>query len=241
MRKILFPTLLLLLGCGREFEPDLTGWKAYTYPGRKIYLEINQRKKTIELPGDEHVGYRYAQWTAGSQLVVTQLTKTNTCFDYQIITIDTTGNILDTVYKAPVNTALNFKLAPNDSLMLLKTYIDNCDGEEGSNYQYTFYNRYLKKAQYDTIVVGSSRGIPLQETIWSPNSKKVIISAWSGFLTEAFTYDLTTKDTTYIDIGGNFQWSPTDHEVVAYIKDHSIYTKNIRSGEKELIYQGKEK
>ena len=242
MKKILLPALVLILfGCDREFEPELTGWKAYTVPSQPlIHLTIDGRETTIKLPGDERIGYRFAQWTKfEDHLLLTQLIKTERCYDYQIISIDTTGAIIDTIYTAPPNTPLNFKLAPNDSLLLLKTYSDNCD--ESDHYRYTFYNRYLKTALPDTITVGNARGILLPETVWSPDSKKVIISQWAGRRAEAFTYDLATKDTTYIDKGSNFIWSPSDNDLVAYIKDYSIYTMNMKTREKELIYEGKRK
>ena len=240
MKKILPLTyFLILVGCGKEFEPELSGWKAYTVPARPlVHLDMDGRETTIKLPGDEGIGYRFAQWTKfQDQILLTQIIKTETCYDYQIISIDTAGVIIDTIYTAPPNTPVNFKLAPNDSLLLLKTYDDNC--VESDHYKYSFYNRYLNTAFADTIAVGNARGILLQETVWSPDSKKVIISEWSGRQEEAFTYDLATKDTTYIDKGGNFVWSPSDKNLVAYLKDYSIYTKNIDTGEKELIYEGK--
>ena len=229
------------MGCGQKFEPDLRGWKAYTIPARPlVHLEIDGRVKTLELPGDGLIGYRFAQWTKfQDRILLTQVSKTERCYDYQIISIDTTGTIVDTVYTAPANTPVNFKLAPNDSLLLLKTYDDNCD--ESDHYKYTFYNRYLKTGLPDTIFVGNARGILLPETVWSPDSKKVIIAKWAGLITEAFTYDLVTKDTTYIDEGNNFVWSPTENNLVAYVKDFSIYTRNIATGEKALVYQGTRK
>ena len=194
----------------------------------------------IELPGNEKIGYRFAQWTKfPDRILLTQIVKTQHCFNYQIIAIDTTGTITDTLYTAPPNTAVNFKLAPNDSLLLLKTYDDNCD--ESDHFKYTFYNRYLKIALPDTIAVGNARGILLHETVWSPDSKKVIISEWSGQQTKAFTYDLLTKDRKSIDTGSDFIWSPSDNNLVAYIKNYSVYTKNIKTGEEELMYKGKRK
>ncbi len=243
MKKILLPAILwILIGCGREFEPRLTGWKAYTVPARPmVHLDMDGRVTTITLPGDGSIGYRFAQWTKfQDHILLTQILETEHCHDYQIISIDTTGAILDTIYTAPPNTPVNFKLAPNDSLLIIKTYGDNCE-DRSTHYQYTFYNRYLKTGLSDTITVGNARGILLHETVWSPDSKKVIIPEWSGSQEEAFTYDLVTKDTIYIDRGSNFVWSPADNNLVAYIRDYSIYTRDIKTGEKELIYKGNRK
>jgi WD40 repeat protein len=242
MKKILIPIILILLGCERKFEPELRGWQAYTLPGHApIQLVIEGQEKTVELPGDNKVRYRYAQWTKFQhQILLVQLLKTERCDDYQLIAIDTTGAIVDTIYTPPPNTPINFKLAPNDSLLLLKTYHDDCEYET-ENFKYTFYNRHSKTALPDTIAVGNARAIPLRETVWSPDSRKVIIPKWSGRRVEAFTYNLATKDTTYIDIGTNFIWSPTDNNLVAYIKDHSIYTMNVETGKKEIIYGGHKK
>jgi hypothetical protein len=243
MKQILFSSLLLLMviGCQREFEPELKGWQASTVPGRRLYLNIDGRQTTVVLPGDEGISYRYPQWTKfQDHLLLTQITKTKRCYDFQIISIDTTGAIIDTVYTPPPNTPINFKLAPNDSLLILKTYDDNCE-DDSDHFRYTFYNRHTKKKLSDTITVGNARGIPLIETVWSPNSKRVIISQWASGRTKAFTYDLVTKDTTRIDAGSNFVWSPIDNNLVAYIKDYSIYTKNIETGEKELIFKGRGK
>jgi hypothetical protein len=242
MKKILFPAIVLIaIACGGKFEPELTGWRAYTIPGGRLHLDLNGKEKTIALAGDKETGYRYAQWTKfQDNLLLLQIIKTERCYDYQIIAIDTAGTFVDTIYTAPPNTPLNFKLAPNDSLLILKTYDDNC-GDDSDNYKYTFYNRYLKQALTDTIKVVNARGILLNETIWSPDSKKVIISQRSGGRTKAFAYDLESKDTTYIDKGSNFSWSPIDKNLVAYVKDYSIYTKNIETAEEELIYKGKRK
>jgi hypothetical protein len=241
MKKILPILVLILLGCDKEFEPELTGWKAFTVPGRRIFFELDGREALIELPGNESIAYRFAQWTKlQDHILLAQMTKTKSCYDFQIISIDTTGTILDTIYTAPPDTPVNFKLAPNDSLLLLKTYSDNCT-DEGSDYKYTFYNRYLKTSLPDTIKVANARGILLPETVWSPDSKKVIIPEWSVQRTKATVYDLVTKRKTYIETGDNFIWSPTDNNVVAYIKDYSIYTMNIETGEKEIIFKGKKK
>jgi hypothetical protein len=247
MKRILLPIVLILIAlvaCEKEFEPDVSGWKAYTTPARRLVqlnLELNGREKQIELPGDEKTGYRYPQWAHfEDHLLLTQITKTERCSDYQIISIDTTGTILDTIFTAPPNTPLNFKLAPNDSLLILKSYSDNCD-DDSDNFMYTFFNRYSKKNLSDTVRVETARGIPLIENIWSPDSRKVIIQHWSGGGTKAFVYDLVTKDTTHIDKGSNFIWSPSDNNLVAYIKDYSIYSMNIQTREKEIIYQGKKK
>jgi hypothetical protein len=146
---------------------------------------------------------------------------------------------LDTVYIAPPNTALNYSLAPNDSLLLLKKYSDDC--EKTSQFRYSFYNRFLKKSLPDSIPVSNSRGILLPESVWSPDSRKVIISSWGRNDAVGLVYDLATKDTTYIDEGTNFLWSPADNNLVAYIKGYSVYTMNLQTGAREIIYEGKRK
>ena len=242
MKKILLPLLLVVLGCGQKFEPDLSGWQAYAVPARpRVYVEIDGRAREIELPGGEGTTYRFAQWTmVQDHMLLSHIVKTETCYDYQIIEIDTTGTILDTIYTAPPNTPVNFKLAPNDSLLLLKTYVDVCE-DNGNDFKYTFYNRYTRKSLADTIRVGNAGGIMLNETVWSPDSKRVILSAWSGMEIKAFVYNLATKDTTFIDMGSNFIWSPIDKNLIAYIKDYSIYQINLETGSKEIVYQGKRK
>lgn len=244
MKNILPLTIILfvVIACDKTFEPELTGWKASSRPGSRIvYLQMDKRKKTIELPGNDSTSYRFPQWTKfEDRILLTQIIKTKDCYDYQLISIDTTGDIVDTIYTAPANTPINFKLAPNDSLILLKTYFDNCE-DDSDNFRYSFYNRFLKRAIGDTIVVGNIRGLLIPETVWSPDSKKVIIAEWSGRLAKASTYDLTTKDTIYIDKGTNFVWSPRDNNLVAYVREQSIYTKNIETREEKLIYKGRRK
>lgn len=233
--------LLILMGCGREFEPDIKGWQAYTLPGsRRVQLILNGKESTITLPGDQSVTYRFAQWTkTQDRILLAQIIKTTQCQDYRILAIDTAGIIQDTIYTAPPNTPTNFKLAPNDSLLLLKTYYDNC--EEAGDFKYTFYNRYLKRSLPDTIIVGNARGILIPETVWSPDSKKVILTEKSGPVVKAFVYDLVTKSKTEIGKGSSFKWSPIDTNRVAYIQDYSIYTKNMETGETEIIFTGKKK
>jgi hypothetical protein len=241
MRKVFLFFLLTLAACGSDFEPDLSGWKATAIQARPgILFDLDGRERRLELPGGVGARYRYPQWTRErATLMLTQLTPADSCYNHQIVAIDTTGVILDTIYTAPPQTAINFKLAPNDSILVLKTYIDNC--LEGRDYKYTFYNRFTKTAREDTVRVNNARGIPFEESVWSPDSKKVILSRWYGREVKAFVYDLTTKDTTNIEKGSNFVWSPTDNAIVAYIKDLSIYTMNIDTGEKKMIYEGKQK
>jgi hypothetical protein len=242
VKRVLLATLALItLSCGQKFEPDLRGWQAYAVPARpRVHVEIDGRELDIELPG-EGVGYRFPQWTKlHDHMLLSQIVKTKACYDYQIIEIDTAGTILDTVYTAPPNTPVNFKLAPNDTLMLLKTYDDVCE-DNGIDFKYTFYDRYTRKSLGDTIAVGNAAGIMLNETVWSPDSRKVILSSWSGPEIKAVVYDLVTKDTTFIDMGSNFIWSPVDKNLIAYIKDYSIYSMNMESGVKEMIFQGKRK
>jgi hypothetical protein len=239
-RRIQFSILLLILvACGQKFEPDLSGWKANVVPARRfVELELNGREKRIELPGGPGTGYRYAQWTKGSeQILVAQTVTTDSCYNFKILAIDTTGAIVDTVYNAPASVAVNFKLAPNDTTMVLKTYHDNC--VDGNDYKYSFYDRFTKRPVGDTIRVANARGIPFPETVWSPDSRKVILSRLYLREAKAFVYDLATKDTVRIDKGISFTWSPVDNDLVAYIKDYSLYSKNISTGESELIYDGR--
>jgi hypothetical protein len=205
-----------------------------------VLLEIDGKESTIYLPDGEGVRYRFPQWTKSKdRILLVQITANEKCQDYKIVAVDTTGAILDTVYVAPPNTALNYSLAPNDSLLLIKTYRDDC--EKTSQFRYSFYNRYLKKSLPDTIPVSNSRGILLPESVWSPDSRKVILTSWGRNEAVGFVYDLVTKDTTYVDEGSNFLWSPTDNNQVAFIKDYSLYTLNLQTGVKEVIYEGKRK
>jgi hypothetical protein len=232
---------LIVAACGSEFEPDLSGWKVTAVPARPgIFFDLNGRERTLELPGGAGARYRYPQWIkAGSLVMLTQLLPADSCYNHQILTIDTAGVIVDTVYTAPPQTAINFKLAPNDSIMVIKSYYDNC--VEGRDYKYTFYNRFLKKGLPDTIHINNARGIPFEESVWSPDSRKVILSRRYNREVKAFVYDMITKDTANIDKGTNFVWSPTDTSRVFYIKDWSIYSMNISTGERELIFEGKQK
>jgi WD40 repeat protein len=233
---------LLLVACGGSFEPDLSGWQANTQPGRqRMNLWLDGREKAVDLPGDKSINYRFIQWTkTEDQLLIVQTRKTNACYDYRLVLIDTTGSILDTVYAPPPNTLLNFRLAPNDSLLLLKTYIDLCDGDP-YRFRFTFMNRFTREMLPDSLTVTDAAGIPLRESVWSPDSRKVIIPAWSGLASQAFVYDLDTKDTTWVDTGTNFLWSPSDGNLITYIKNHSLYGFNLETGEKEVLYEGKKK
>ena len=246
MKKIFLLTIFcLLLGCGSDFEPKLTGWTANTDIFKPIiYLNIDGHSKKLELPG---YGYHDAQWTKNQNLLLlTQTLEINKCYEYQIISMDTSGAVVDTIFTALPSKALEFKLAPNDSNLLLKTFNWDCANRSNNfnfDYRYTFYNRFSKKGLLDTIKVRNAINIGFNETVWSPDSKKVIIEEWTGNnrTRAAFIFDISTKDTTHIDTGTDFIWSPFDNDLVAYIKDYSVYTKNIRTGETEIIYKGRKK
>src|SRR5688572_724635 len=104
MKKILlFLVILIAMSCERKFEPDLKGWKAYTLPGKPlVHLDLDGRESTVGLSGDSGIVFRYPQWTKfKDHLLLTQIVRTSRCYDYQIIAIDTTGAIVDTIYTAP--------------------------------------------------------------------------------------------------------------------------------------------
>lgn len=231
----------MVVGCGGNFEPDIKGWRAYAVPARSwVRIDVNGHKTTIRLPNIEEASYRFAQFTkSGDRILLMRSIRKENCSDFQIIAIDTTGEVIDTLYTPPPQTALNFKLAPNDSLLLIKTYED-CAGED-ARFRYTFYNRFTRRWLPDTVTVRNARGVPIHETVWSPDSRKVIVTQWAGKREDAFVYDFNTRDTTYLDKGINFVWSPVANDVVAYIKNYSVYTKNIQTGEEDLIYEGKKK
>jgi hypothetical protein len=249
MKKIYLLTILtLLFGCGSDFEPKLTGWTANTDIFKPIiYLNIDGISKKLELPGYDSIGYYDPQWTKYQNLLLlTQSVEKNKCYEQQIISMDTSGVVIDTIFSAPPRTAFDFKLAPNDSILILKTFNWDCENRSNNfdfDYRFTFYNRFSKKWLLDTIKVRNAINISFNETVWSPDSRKVIIEEWTGYnrARTAFIFDLSTKDTTHIDTGTDFIWSPSDNDLVAYIKDYSVYTKNVRTGETEIIYKGRKK
>lgn len=232
---------LILLGCGQKFEPELKGWRAYAVPARAFVLfDIDGHSSRISLPSKDGVAYRFPQWTkSGDRILLMQSVRQEKCSDFRLISVDTSGNEIDTIYTPPPGTALNFKLAPNDTLVLIKTYED-CAGEE-ARFRYTFYNRFTGKWLPDTVTVRNARGVPIHETVWSPDSRRVIVTQWAGRREDAFVYSLDSRDTTYIGKGTNFVWSPVDNNMVAYIKEYSVYTLNLQTGEEELIFEGKRK
>ncbi len=239
--SLLLPVVLVtLLACSNDFEPNLKGWKATTKPYTRVLLEIDGKESIIYLPDGEGVRYRFPQWTkAKDRILLVQMTEVDSCVTYKIVAVDTTGAILDTIYVAPPNTVLNYSLAPNDSLLLLKKYSDDC--EKTSQFRYSFYNRFLKKSLSDSIPVSNSRGILQPESVWSPDSRRVILTSWGRKEVVGFVYDLEHKDTTFVDEGYNFLWSPADSNVVAYIKGYSVYTWNLQTRAREVLYEGNRK
>jgi len=246
MKRVLIPTIVIFLfGCGSDFKPKFVGWTANTDTFKPILqLNLNGRLKDLTLPGGDSVRYYEPQWTKQNHLLLTQSVKRGNCYEHQIISIDTSGVIIDTVYKAPPETAYDFKLAPNDSVLILKTYNWRCTGENNDlnlDTRFVFYNRFLKKNLLDTIKVQNAININFNETVWSPDSKKVLIEKWDGLNRTAFVFDLVTKDTTFVSSGSDFIWSPSDKDLVAYIKNYSVYTKNTATGEERLIFKGRKK
>src|SRR5688572_2481091 len=96
MKKITFSTLVfIILGCGREFEPDLSGRQVYTTPPNRLHMITNEQESVIELPGDERIGYRYPQWTRfEDHILLVQMIKTDSCVNYQIVTSNADGDII---------------------------------------------------------------------------------------------------------------------------------------------------
>jgi hypothetical protein len=79
--------------------------------------------------------------------------------------------------------------------------------------------------------------------MWSKDSKRVLISKKPEQSVNKrkpskwYVYDLNTGDTTFIDVGINFIWSPTQDHLIAFAKHNSLFFHFLDSNTTVQFYQ----
>lgn len=246
MRKILPIILVSVFGaCSADFEPNLSGATAnIDFHTKNLLISINGRQKEFKLTTVDSINYYNPQWTNRQDFILAERhVDRDNCFDYQIVKFDTTGTITDTVYTPKKCTIVDYMLSPNDSLLLIRSYsYKDWRDKQFGNVKYEIYD-LQSKVVTDSIIINNTK-LNLDsfiETIWSPDSRKVLVFEKMDMKEKAFIYDLNRNDTTFIGVGVNFTWSPSDNNLVAYIQDLSLYTLDLKTDGREEIYHGRRK
>jgi len=236
---------ILLVECGSNYEPAFTGETIYhDWNGDKLQFNIDGQQKEIKLPTDNQIDFNSPIWLRGQDIVLmTKTEKVGDCYSYSVVTFDMNGCILETIYKAEACKIIEFMPSPNNKLLLLRTYksADWYSNRKEGDIKYIVYD-ISSQSILDSITFDNSN-LELDkfhETIWSPDSKNVLIfTANNNKKQLGFIYNLE-EGKRLLDSGTNFIWSPTDNNLVSYLVDNEIIFKYLDTNETTKFYQGQE-
>lgn len=179
------------------------------------------------------------------------------CYHNQILKFDMQGNLIDTIFQANACTDISsYSLAPNDTLMLIRTF--NYHDWHNSNKnplspssndekKYTITNSLINVYSgqiVDTFSYSTSFTFSdLNEYSWSPDCKKVIIDKkdeynYTDHSSSYFhIYDLVNRTSNRIDFGYNVMWSPIKSNIILYVKDNDIWKYDHLHNDAKRVYQ----
>jgi hypothetical protein len=163
------------------------------------------------------------------------------CYNYSIVSFNTSGELIDTILTAKNCNTIDFMLSPNDSLLLVRIF--KYPASEGTCTYKIYDTKNLNVI--DSLVFDSVR-IPFLEgfnqNIWSPNSKQVLLFDNKEEFTPPIIYNLITKERTRLPQGGNnFIWAPNDANSIAYLNNNKIYFYNTASKKSTEFFRPKRK
>lgn len=236
---------ILLFQCSSDYEPAFTGKTIYhDWNSDKLKLNIDGQLKEFKLPTSETIDYNSPIWLRGQDtILMTKTEKTDSCYNYSIVSFDVNGNLQSTILKSEPCTIIEFMPAPNDTLLLLRTYnyADWFSKNKVGRVNYLVYDLFKQSIQDSISFDNTNLELDkFHESIWSPDSKKVLLFATADNGEQlGFIYNLN-EGKKLLDSGTNFIWSPTDNDVVSYLKDNEIVFKNLDSNEKDIFYRGQE-
>ncbi|MFL5766001.1 MAG: hypothetical protein ACJ77K_18800 [Bacteroidia bacterium] len=231
----------------------------FYYRDNNVVLHTGELTKSIPLPYRNIYSYsdpvleknkEKLYITASSRDVV------NDCWNYFIFSINFNGNIEDTIYSAPkcIDIA-HFSVSPDDSLILITEFNHfdwiTCTGNGGKEgwVEKSFEHLILKISTGSVIQTISFSGFlfldRLHGSMWSPDSKKVLISKRplknncetyeKSTPEELYVYDLVSKQKQFISCCSNFSWSPEQQNIICYSKHSGTYLFNINTLEEDPV------
>lgn len=232
----------LITQCTSNFDPEFQGKTIYhSWSSDKIQLNLNGEIKEIKLPTNDTLVFNNPVWLKGEdRFLMTTSEKGQDCYTHVIVSFDLNGKLMDTVFTPAPCSIIEFMPSPDDKLLMIRSYVYNdWKTTNTGTVSYFVYNLEQKTIQ-DSIDFEKSR-LNLEgfrETIWSPDSKQVIISRSNRSNEQtAFIYDLD-KTSVLLDTGSNFVWSPTNKEIVSYIKKNKVVFKNLKTNKVEEFFSG---
>jgi hypothetical protein len=235
----------LFVQCGSDYEPTFSGKTiSHDWNSDKLRFNIDGQQKVIKLPTNNDIDFNNPIWLRAQDLVLIKMTeRSEDCNNYSVVTFDLNGHLLDTVYKAAPCTFIEFMPSPNDKLLLLRVheYADRYTKPKKGRIKYLIYD-ITKQLIQDSLTFDNSNLEldKIRETVWSPDSQNVLVlSRVDNKGQFAFIYDIKGGK-KLLDSGTNFVWSPTDNNLVSYIKDNKIVFKNLNTNETTNFYSGQE-
>jgi hypothetical protein len=240
MRLLILIVIVLIASCTSNYQPELNG-KMITldWNSNKITIDLTGIINTYQLQSRDSVYFSNPVWLKHSDMFLMCTEKNEgKCFTSSIISYTSDERILDTIYKANLCENIDFMPSPDDSLIAMRVFrfmdgIGTCT--------YLVYNLNKRKA-IDSIKFTCTNLVFsdfYHETTWSPDSKKFLIFKKLGKLDYAMTYDLTSKNIVPVDSGTNFIWSPINSNVISYLKNNSIWFKDIQTGKATKFFSSK--
>lgn len=249
MRKLFIITTVVFTCCMSKpaYEPAITG-ETITHEWQldSIRLNINEQISVFKLPANDSVDYSDPVWlNKQDAFLMTQYKKDrDSCYNYQIVLFDTKGNLLDTVFTPPPCTIVDVMPSPNDSLLLVRTYLHSVWRQQIPGIAVYLVLNIASREVLHTVKHRTYFNLgKLVSPVWSSDSKRFLeFDADKDGTQLAYFHELNVAK-NIVGTGKNFIFSPTDVNTVAYLKDNTIFFKNISTnavvefykGEKEII------
>ena len=270
MNKALILILLvytfILCGCESSKHIEIKGTRIIEphFNVNRFLIYIDDKCDTIDLRKFELMDFSNPTLSHSKDLLYLKAYWKNEelgCYYHQILKFDINGNLLDTVFQA--NTCFDissYSLAPNDTLMLIRTnnYNDwyksrkigqhlNISPSSDDEKKYPVSNfiiNVISNEVVDTFSYSSSFTYHnLNEYSWSPDCKKVIIDKKNEFhYTDNssalfYVYDIDSRSRKKIDFGYNVIWSQTEPNKLFYFKEGALWKYNLINDNSTKITQ----
>lgn len=245
MRKFFIFVVIVFTSCTSSplFNPGITGsiishdWMLDT-----IHLRIDSQGISFKLPVNDSTDYSYPSWLNNENaFLMSQYKKEgDSCYSYQVVKFDAKGNLSDTVFTPDPCNIIHAMPSPNDSLLLVRSYsYRNWKLGGSSVVTYSVIDMYTKAIVYQVKHRTALDFDHLASPVWSPDSRRFIVADVHARDTQLAYIHGVNGETTLFGAGKNFTWSPADTNIVAYLKDNTIFFKNVLSSTTTEFYKGK--